>query len=867
MKEKILIVEDEQIEAMDFTQLLNSFGYDVVDVAATGEDALLKVAEHKPDLVLMDMKLKGDIDGLEAAVKINDEFDVPVVYLTALPEKTILDHVKLTPPSALILKPVNKIELKNTIKITLYRHQLESKLKKSNRRYLELVDYSVVTIYESNLKGDILFANDYMAKMFEYADVDELQTENIFKLYKNRADREKFIKKLKKYKVISQYECDGLTKSGRTINLLINAHLLDDSISGMIMNITKRKKAEEELKLANLYNRRLIEASLDPMVTIGPDGKITDANTATEKVTGYKRDKLIGTDFSDYFTEPDKSKEGYEKAFKNGFVRDYPLEIKNIDGSITSVLYNASTYKDGSDNVIGVFAAARDITERQRIENIMQARFRLLEFASSHSLNELIIATLNEIERLTDSNVSFYVLVEPDQQTFKLQNWSTNTLKISSIDKRSLQNDIFHDDILRSCVSEQKAVIYNDHSSTSSHRLESHIPLTRELLVPIIRDNLVKAIIGVGNKTTNYDKNDIEAASRLGDLSWDITERKMNENAIFQAKEEWEHTFDAVPDLITLLDTNFKVLRVNKSMASKLGIEPKESVGLTCYNVIHGLNEPPSFCPHLKLLEDKQEHIAEIQEDNLGGTFIVSVSPLHDSEGELTGSVHVARDITKRTKAENKVKKSLKEKELLIKEIHHRVKNNLQIIYSLHDLQELFIDENPLMTTFLNESKNRILSMAMIHEMLYQSKDLSRINFSDYIKNLVENLFYTHGTNKNINISFDLEDFYPNIETSIPLGLIVNELISNSLKYAFSNNKAGEISISLNSYDNGHQLTISDNGMGLPDDLDLKNPEKNLGFSLVNSLVQQLDGSIDLDRSQGTKYTINFNELNYKERY
>ena len=132
----------------------------------------------------------------------------------------------------------------------------------------------------------------------------------------------------------------------------------------MDIDITERKKAEERIRLSNIYDRSLIEASLDPLVTIGPDGKITDVNEATERVTGYSRDELIDTDFLNYFTEPEKAKEGYQEVFKKGRVSDYALEIKHRNGSTTSVLYNASVYKGESGEVIGVFAAARDITER-----------------------------------------------------------------------------------------------------------------------------------------------------------------------------------------------------------------------------------------------------------------------------------------------------------------------------------------------------------------------------------------------------------------------------------------------------------------------------------------------------------------------
>ena len=151
------------------------------------------------------------------------------------------------------------------------------------------------------------------------------------------------------------------------------------AISTIARDITENKKAEKALRLLNLYNRSLIEASLDPLVTIGPDGKITDVNGATEQVTGFSRKDLIGTDFSDYFTEPEEARIGYQQVFANGEVRNYPLEIQHKDGHITPVLYNASVYEDENGEIIGVFAAARDITERKKAEEALKKAHENLE--------------------------------------------------------------------------------------------------------------------------------------------------------------------------------------------------------------------------------------------------------------------------------------------------------------------------------------------------------------------------------------------------------------------------------------------------------------------------------------------------------
>jgi PAS domain S-box-containing protein len=1264
LNNKILIVEDEFIEAMGFEKSLKSFNYNVVGISSSGEDALKKIDQLKPDLVLLDIILNGELDGIETAAKIKEDYNIPVVYLTAHPEESVIRRAKFTSPYGYIIKPVNNTDLKNTIELAIYKHQMENKLKKSEKfyrklfynmlegfahckmlydeqgdpedwiylnvnnsferitglkniigkkvteaipnvkelepelfeiygrvastgesetfetfieplgiwlnisvfssvkdhfvavfenvterkdsenrikklyrlyatlsqinqsvvrikdekelfktickvcvkfgefkmawiglidpetgnirpvahyghedgylkkisinvndkpsmnhpttlalnkgeviinenikknlhrewynealkrgyqslvvipiklkekvignlniyasepdffnedeinlaeeivtdisyaihsienekqykiandalsgsekNYRELVDNSLVAIYKTNLKGEILFANNAMLRIFNFKSIEELKSKNVNRLYANSADREKFIAKLKNEGSIRQYELEMKSNTGERINIIISAILEYGYISGMIMDITKRKKAEqallmseerfravaesavdaivttdingkilfcndslenifgysqeeifdknltvlmperfkkdylnelkrfknsgehlrlgktfrtrglkkdgtefpfemslaawktgeesfftsiirdftkrqkledslrdgenkyrsifentgtvtividedmsvidansevekltgfkreeivgkkkwsefvnqdeyeklrkysikrnddpnsvpkqyetrgkdrygnvkdvlvtvsnipvtgkkllsiiditarkkaeESLRLSNLYNRSLIEASLDPLITIGPDGKVTDVNNSTVIVTGYSRDELIGTDFSDYFTEPEKARDGYQEVFREGFVRDYPLEIHHKDGHITPVLYNASVYHDESGNVVGVFAAARDITEVKKA-------------------NETII----------------------------------------------------------------------------------------------------------------------------------------------RAKEEWERTFDAVPDLIAIINNDYRFLRVNKRMAEKLGVEPDDCIGLTCYEAVHCSDEPHILCPHRRLLEDGLEHQEEVHEDRLGGDFIVSVSPLHDNKGNLMGAVHVARDISKLKNVENELRKFINQKDILIKEIHHRVKNNLQIISSLLYLQEDYVKNNPTAVNVLQESQHRVISMAMLHEMLYQTNDLSQINFSDYIENLVSNLINSYSITNKIRPVINVDHVFLNMETAVPCGLIICELVSNSLKYAYPH-EGGELNISFKTIKNELELVISDYGVGFPEELDFRNIESSLGLRLVNSLVSQLDGIIELDRSSGTKFTLKFKELKYKER-
>ncbi len=187
------------------------------------------------------------------------------------------------------------------------------------------------------------------------------------------------------------YDYSSRITLGRTDEIGDLAKGLNGLLESLQAQRLLRDQAEEKLRLASVYNRALLEASLDFLVTIAADGKITDVNTATEQVTGVARGELIGTDFSDYFTEPEKARAGYQKAFQDGWVRDYELEIRHRDGRVTPVLYNATVYKDAAGTARGVFAVARDITEYKRAEMKMQA------------LNQRLVAANKELESFSYS--------------------------------------------------------------------------------------------------------------------------------------------------------------------------------------------------------------------------------------------------------------------------------------------------------------------------------------------------------------------------------------------------------------------------------------------------------------------------------
>jgi len=243
------------------------------------------------------------------------------------------------------------------------------------------------------------------------------------------------------------------------------------------------------------------------------------------------------------------------------------------------------------------------------------------------------------------------------------------------------------------------------------------------------------------------------------------------------------------------------------------------------------------------------------------GPFLKEEKLLIDSIAERLGQ------ITERKLAEKEIRRSLREKETLLAEIHHRVKNNMQIISSLLSLQSRYIEDEKALS-LINNCENRIKSMSLVHEKLYLSKDLSEIDFHDYMKDLSARLFQVHRVDSRVvRFSSHITDGLFNIETAIPLGLIINELISNALKHAFPEGGKGNIAVKLtkNTKPEEYTLTVTDDGIGFPEGMDHQSTET-FGLQLVEMLAEQLHGTMELDRNKGTSFKIIFKEQEYRKR-
>ena len=324
----------------------------------------------------------------------------------------------------------------------------------------------------------------------------------------------------------------------------------------------------------------------------------------------------------------------------------------------------------------------------------------------------------------------------------------------------------------------------------------------------------------------------------IGSWEWDLKARELN-------------CSDEFYNIMSLEPTEFG--KSYKAMMDIIHPEDRQSVK---ESIMGAVNEQKPFSNDYRL----------IRPDGTVRILSSKGEVITDPNGKPLRIVGTEQDITEHKIAEEKIKSSLKEKEMLLQEIHHRVKNNLQVISSLLRLQSRFIKDQNSIDIF-KETQNRVRSIAILHEKLYQSDNLAKIKINEYVKILAEDLMYFYELEEsNINMILDIDDVSLNIETAIPCGLLINEMVANSLKYAFPNQKNGEIKIELHSNNEDQfNLTVGDNGVGIPEEID---PEKaeTFGMQLIKYLTKQLKGTIELDNNNGTKYQLKFNELKYKDR-
>lgn len=582
------------------------------------------------------------------------------------------------------------------------------------------------------------------------------------------------------------------------------------------------RESEELFRLT--FDRSPVGATLATV----PERRFLRVNEAFSRFIGYSREELTQMAVQDV-THPDDLETTVKEVRRilAGEISSFAREKRYIrkDGTIVWGHLSVQAVKDNSGRILYTVGIVQDITERKLSEQTLRESEQ-----KYRDLAELLPQTVFETDiagRITFVNNHGLEHIGFSREDFQEGIWLSQV--ISPEDRpRAL------DSIRR--VLEGEGPPSEEYTAVKKDGSKFPVIVSS---TPIIKQGTPLGLRGIVT---------------------DISQLKQAVDALKASERRYRTLVESSSDAILMLDTNRDILSCNNAFLRLFGYERGEVEGKSV-SIIHVTEK------HFRAYGEKA--YPEVEKEGFFRTewefirkdgHLVPVesvtSAIRDENGHVTGFVGIIRDITARRQAEEQIKASLVEKEALLKEIHHRVKNNLQIISSLLHLEAR---RHPEAIEALTVSRGRVRSMALIHEKLYQSPSLARVDMADYAKSLTNYILELYNKpGRRVRVRVAAEGVSLDAEKAIPCGLIINELVSNALKYAFPEGRAGEIGVSLRQKNgDGIALVIRDDGIGLPDHLDFRN-SASLGLSLVCNLTQQLNGTIELGSKAGTTFTISF---------
>jgi PAS domain S-box-containing protein len=747
-KPKILIVEDETLLSVRLSKHLASSGYEIAAVAASGEDAVQAALNTRPDAVLMDINLDGDIDGIEAAEQIRSQMDAAIVYLTGYAaDQDLFERAKATGPAGFLTKPVSRQDLNRALAIALYKRESDRRVREGEERYRRLFESSLDSVATITDYGRILEINPAGCQMLGY-ELEELRGINAAAVWADPAELAECRRKMREHGTVANFEWKARKKDGAVIDCILSASQwrADDGqllYQTIWRDITVQKKALEALKGSEARFRQAFEHAATGMVLAGLDGRFLKANRAMCDIMGYSEQELQAKDFS-AITHPDD------------------LEM--------------------SRNVL------KDLLSGER------DHYRL--------------------------------------------------------DKRYIRKD--------------QRVVWA-HVSVACVRDSQGAPL-----------HFVAQIV-------------------------DITRRVEIENELRRSKEDWERTFDAMPDLIALLDGEQRIVRCNRAMLESLGSGGENLLGTKCFECFHDCDEPPAFCPYLPSAKDRRTHSEEVYIDKLGKHFLVSTSPFFDSEGSPSGCVHVARDISQ-MKANEERQRQLNEE---IKHFAYIVSHDLRaplanlrgfsrvlkeavaVIRSALEsalgtmpasekakLDEAMNVDLPEALGFIDSSishMDRLISAVLKLSRLGRSElKFESLNMNELVRDILKTFAHSVSDNRIEVLVADLPAAWAD---RTAMEQVFSNLIGNAIKFA-DPDRPQEIRITGRSYPNETVFAVRDKGLGIKDS-DLSKifyvferaappgvPGEGMGLAYTRTLVRRHGGRISCESEPGVGSTFTFSISN-----
>ena len=596
----------------------------------------------------------------------------------------------------------------------------------------------------------------------------------------------------------------------------------EDVLLFSIRDISIQKNALIALTESEIKFKNIVENTDEIIYMINQNGIITLSEGAGLKHIGLKPGQLVGQSAYDLYVDSPAIIQGIKKALLG--------EIVHFEVNLGGIYFKNSftPHKDLHGKTIGLMGMSINITEVKR----------------AHLKLEDYIRQLDESQQIAE--IGSY------QLDVKTGEWfgSETLYKIFGIDSRREKNIQVWVNILFEEDRENMVAYFQDLIEKDKKEFNREYRIQRE------NDGQVRWVHGLGE--FNFDENG-KSSTMIGTIQ-DITERKKSEEVIRKSETAFRAFIETSKDWIWSTNFDGVITFSSPAVENILGYNPSEMEGKQSSDFIY-THDKKYAAERRENFIDKKEGWSNLKLRYVhknGGFRILESNGLPIIEdSNVIGFRGIDRDITDRIEREKLIRKSLDEKEILLKEIHHRVKNNFQVIISLLSLQGDKVQDKHISEIF-SESQNRIRSMSLVHENLYAAENYARINFIDYIDSLLRELFHFYGVStETITLKVDVEKVEFDLATAIPLGLVINELVTNIFKYAFPNNRKGIIGIVVKKHDNNETLlTIKDDGVGLPDSIDIQT-SGTLGLQLVHLLAEnQLGGQVSINRSEGTEFNI-----------
>jgi len=849
---KILIAESDSAMVMELRKKLERIPHDFHGLVRTLPELLARVREQRPDVVLLNTSLLRAGESPQDHELIQEQVGTPLVWIGKPSSAVARSETALQRPMTYLRYPFDDAELLLAIRSVIRLRALESGAAAARSRLAVLGSLMGDCAYEISLGENGLVGLEWFSESLRsltgFTD-EALATPATWPGLVHKSDLpsveryfQRVLRGIPEAMDFRLIRADGSTRWVHHV-----AHPLrrmpdgpPDRIVGLASDVTELTRLHADLREGEERWKFAVDASGEAVWDWNIETGDVYYSDRWKEMVGV-RDDEVTADFDDWDRRihPEDRKRVHEeiRRYFRGETPHFESEyrVRTADGVSMWVLDRGKIVRWTPDGKPGrLIGIRKDITRRRQIEEALGI--------ASDFLRDI----------LESASAISIISTDADGQILFWNAGAENLLGYPAAEMVGQKNiaDLYAPDdpeTLRS-VEEMREQVRSGKRTVSRTLQEVHRDGRRLWVKVTVAPRLdtagnVKGMLGIGEDVTG----EIDALRQ--------SERREREMRLLA------FTLDCARDGFCVTDLQQTILHVNQSLCQMYGYQEEELVGRTI-DLLRSPSVPPEQVREIALRTQHGGWSGELMQRRKNGEEFpadLSTSVVRNDDGEPVARVTVARDISERRKAEQQIRASLNEKEILLKEIHHRVKNNLQVITSLLNLQSSK-EDHPQTAAVLRESQNRIRSMALVHEELYRSRDLARVDLSSYIGKLASGLFRVFASpSSEIGLQIEVRDVFLPVDTAIPCGLILNELISNALKHAFRSSPQGTITIRMAKRGEAYELLVQDDGVGLPPYLSLESAET-LGLQLVNTLIKQLHGTLQVERTGGTAFLLRFPE-------